>query len=106
MFVRRIDINLKPNVMPDFKRTMEGEVLPMLRKQEGFLHQMTFLRPETTQGFGLSMWKTKDAAETYNRTVYPQIMKTLERYFEGVPQVQNFEMTNSTLNLVPAVAKA
>lgn len=105
MFVRRIDINLKPNMLADFKRTVESEVLPLLKKQDGFLHQMTLVEPNTTKGFGLSLWKTRDAAENYNRTVYPQVMKTLERFFEGAPKVLHYEMAHSTLNL-PLTANA
>jgi len=105
MFVRRIDVNLKPNTLADFKRTVETEVMPLLKKQEGFLHQMTMVEPNSTKGFGLSLWKTRDAAENYNRTIYPQVTKMLEKFFEGAPKVMHYEMAHSTLN-VPLAANA
>ncbi len=31
MFVRNVSINLKPNTLTEFTRTMEKEVIPLLR---------------------------------------------------------------------------
>ena len=35
MFVRNVSINLKPNTLTEFTRTMEKEIIPLLRKQKG-----------------------------------------------------------------------
>ncbi len=36
MFARNVSIRLKPNMLSDYTRTFEKEILPLLRKQKGF----------------------------------------------------------------------
>jgi len=36
MFVRTVGVRLKPNSLTEFANLMECEILPWLRKQEGF----------------------------------------------------------------------
>jgi len=36
MYARNVTLHLKADKGPDFTRTLENEVLPMLRKQSGF----------------------------------------------------------------------
>jgi len=36
MFARNVSIHLKSNMLSDYTRTFEKEVLPLLRKQKGF----------------------------------------------------------------------
>ena len=45
MFVRNVSINLKPNTLTEFTRTMEKEVIPLLRKQKGFQDEITLSVP-------------------------------------------------------------
>jgi len=35
MFARSVTIRLKPNVVAEFNRTMETDILPLLQKAEG-----------------------------------------------------------------------
>ena len=35
MFARSVTIRLKPNSIAEFNRTLENEILPLLRKQKG-----------------------------------------------------------------------
>ena len=43
MFARNLHLHLKPNSVAEFTRTIEKEVIPLLRKQKGFLDEMTLL---------------------------------------------------------------
>ena len=36
MYARNVSIHLKPNMLSDYTRTFENDVLPLLRKQNGF----------------------------------------------------------------------
>jgi hypothetical protein len=44
----------------------------------------------------------KENAEAYNRTGYPEILKTLAKVVEGTPKVETFELSNSTLHKLAA----
>jgi hypothetical protein len=41
MFARKVAVLLKPDTLPEFTNLMEREILPWLRKQEGFLDLIT-----------------------------------------------------------------
>ncbi len=36
MFARTVTVRLKNNMAAEFKKTLENEILPLLRKQRGF----------------------------------------------------------------------
>ena len=36
MFARNVSIHLKSNMLSDYTRTFEKDILPVLRKQKGF----------------------------------------------------------------------
>ena len=50
----------------------------------------------------ISLWDNKTSAETYNTTTYPEVLKTMARFIEGVPKVQTSEVVNSTFHKVAA----
>jgi hypothetical protein len=46
MFARKVAARLKPNSLTEFTNLMEHEILPWLRKQEGFLDLITLAAPD------------------------------------------------------------
>lgn len=102
MFARKLHLQLKPNSVAEFTQTIEKEVIPLLRKQEGFQDEITFVTPSGTEVVGISLWDRKENAETYNRRAYPQVLKALAKVVEGTPQVLTYEVSNSTFHKIPA----
>ena len=102
MFTRTVTMKLKPNTAPEFNRLIENEILPLLRKQQGFRDEITFVAPERSEAVAISFWETKENAEAYNRTGYPEILKTLAKVIEGTPKVETFELSTSTLHKLAA----
>ena len=98
MFARTVSIHLKPNTLSDYTRTFDKEVLPLLRKQNGFKDEITFAGPGGVDVTAVSLWENKAAAETYNTNAYPQVLKTMARFIEGTPKVQTSDVVNSTLH--------
>jgi hypothetical protein len=45
MFARTVSIHLKPNMLSDYNRTFEKDILPLLRRQQGFTDEITFSGP-------------------------------------------------------------
>src|SRR5712664_302228 len=105
MFTRRVSMHLKPNSVAEFTRTLEKEIIPLLRKQKGFQDEITFIGMTGTEAFGISLWDTAENAEAYNRGSYPEVTKILARVVEGTPQVETYEVANSTFHKI-AVAVA
>jgi hypothetical protein len=52
MFARHISLHLKPNSVGEFSRTMEKEVIPVLRKQRGFQGEITLVASEGVNHVG------------------------------------------------------
>ena len=104
MFARHVSFRLKPNSTADFTRIIENEILPLLRKQNGFRDEITFVAPGGTEVIGISLWDEKQSAETYNRTTYSEVLKALAKVVEGTPEVKTFEVGNSTFHKIGARA--
>jgi heme-degrading monooxygenase HmoA len=96
MFARNVSINLKPNTVADFTKTMDGEILSLLRNQKGFQGEVTLCVPGGREVVATSFWEHKENAETYNTSAYPEVVKLLSRFIEGTPQVKNLEVISST----------
>src|ERR1700674_747170 len=105
MFARHVMLQLKPNVANEFPVTFEKEILPLLRKQKGFLDELLLVTPEKREVVAISLWETKEYAETSTREVYPQIEKIVARFIEGIPTVKKFEAEYSTFHKVAQAAK-
>ena len=98
MFARNVSIHLKSNMLSmlsDYTRAFEKDVLPLLRKQNGFKDEITFAGPGGVDVTAISLWQNKNDADNYNTN--PQVLKTLTRFIEGTPQVHTFDVITSTI---------
>ncbi len=105
MFARNVSIHLKSNMLSDYTRTFENEILPLLRKQKGFRDELTLSNPASLDVIAISLWENRADAEAYNTNTYPEVLKTFARMIDGTPKVQTFEAVTSTFHKV-AVAVA
>lgn len=106
MFARNVSIRLKSNMLSDYTRTFEKEVLPLLRKQNGFKDEITFSSLGDTEVTAISLWDNKASAEAYNTNAYPEVLKSLARFIEGAPKVQTGEVVTSTFHKISAAVAA
>jgi hypothetical protein len=106
MFARNISIHLKSNMLSDYSRAFDKDVLPLLRKQNGFKDEITFAGPGGVDVTTISLWENKHDADAYNTNTYPAVLKTLARFIEGTPQVHTFDVVSSTFHklAVPVLA--
>jgi len=104
MFARHVTMQLKPNLVNEFPTAFEKEILPLLRKQRGFLDELLLMTPEKREVVAISLWETKEHAETYHRELYPQIEKIVNRYAEGIPVLKRYEPQYSTFHKVAFAA--
>jgi hypothetical protein len=106
MFARNVSIHLKSNMLSDYTRTFEKDVLPLLRRQHGFKDEITFAIPGGADVTAISLWENKTDAEAYNASTYPQVLKTMERFIDGTPKVQTSDVLNSTFHNIGASVAA
>jgi hypothetical protein len=106
MFGRKVTMHLKPNSVAEFTQRLEKEVIPLLRKQKGFQDEITFVGSSGMEAFGISLWDKPENAEAYNRGIYPEVTKLLGRVLEGTPQVETYDVANSTFHKIAAAVTA
>jgi hypothetical protein len=87
-------------VAKEFPVTFEKEILPLLRKQKGFLDELLLVTPDMREMTAISLWETPEYAETYNRELYPQIEKVVAKFIEGIPVVKKYEAEYSTFHKI------
>jgi len=96
MYSRFITLKMKNEMIRQFPYAFEKEILPLLRKQKGFLDELLLVAPGKTEFVAISLWENKEFAEIYNREFYPEIVKILNKYVDGVPVVKEFEVEYAT----------
>ena len=101
MFARSVSIHLKSNMLSDYNRAFENEILPLLRKQRGFQEEITLSNPGSQDAIAISLWDSKASADAYTTNHYPEVLRTLARMIDGTPKVQTFESVTSTFHNAP-----
>ena len=100
MFARNVTMKLKTNSGPELTRKLEHDVLPVLRKQNGFKDEITFVAPNGTEALAISLWEKRENAEAYGRDAYPAVLTSLQMVVEGTPTVETYEVSNSTFHKI------
>ena len=105
MFARKVSVRLKPDAAGQFIQKMENEVIPMLRKQKGFLDELTLISQSNKEIYAYSFWESSEDAERYDRTAFRELTTLLNEQFDGAVRVHTYMVGNSTFHkLAAAVA--
>lgn len=95
-FTRNVQFEIKPGKAEEFKTKFDSEVVPMLKKQNGFRGELSLVNPKN-RAIGISMWDSEKSAETYRTETYPKVLKSLESLILGTPRVEMFQVATSTI---------
>ena len=106
MFARNVSFHLKSNMLSEYTRTFDKDILPLLRKQHGFKDEITFASPGGNDVTAISLWDNKASSEAYNSNAYPEVLRTMSKFIEGTPRVQTSDVVNSTFRKVVVLAAA
>jgi heme-degrading monooxygenase HmoA len=98
MYSRHVTCNLKPIKREELTQMFDREILPLLQKQNGFNDEIAFVDQDGKQVLAISLWESKESADTYSRETYPQVLKSLARVIEGTPQVRGYDVAISTFH--------
>jgi quinol monooxygenase YgiN len=97
MFTRVVKLTCKPGQTKHACKNMNEMVLPILRKQQGFLDE-TILVSNTDPNhlLALSFWKTREDAEHYNHNQFPKIRDMMQDVLASPPVVETYDVDTST----------
>lgn len=94
-FAREVHFQLKNGKEKEFTDLFEKEILPILRKQNGFQEEVTLVNPKGA--VGISLWDNRQHAETYGKAGYPQVLAKLTPVIAGTPTVETYETASTYL---------
>jgi len=81
MFARIVEIFPKIEKKEEFLKAVKLDVIPVLKKQSGFLEILPFVpENEEEKTIVVTLWAEKKDAERYVREVFPKITETLRPY--------------------------
>jgi len=83
MFARFLEFTPKMEKKEEFIRVIKNEVLPILKKQTGFLEILPFFPEVTTEKvLTISLWNDKKNAERYEKEWFPKVQEILKPYLQ------------------------
>ena len=108
-FIAEHETELKTKASDRSAATTRGryESMPKYRRGSGSIYKKRSVYYVAYYANGKQVCEstgTKDKAEAYGRTGYPEVLKALSKVVEGTPQLQNYEVSNSTFHHIAARA--
>ena len=101
MFTRVVEVHTKTGKSREFSTTLNEKVLPILRKQPGFVDEITLVSSsEPDRILALSFWQNEEQAERYHHEQFPKVTELLDNLLEGDPQVETFNVDTSTTHKI------
>lgn len=94
-FIRNVTFQIKPGKTEEFTRVFTNEILPELKKQPGFRHDLAMHNPKGA--VNLSVWQDRPSADRFQNSAYPEMVKKLAGVIDGTPEVEGYELAATTL---------
>jgi heme-degrading monooxygenase HmoA len=86
---RSVRFEIAPDKNEQFHSLFRNEVLPILKKQDGFKDELLLVQDQHV--LAISVWNDMDSARKYESATYPQLDKALRPVMTGRPTVETFK---------------
>ncbi len=93
--VRNVQFQVKRGKVEEFTRTLNNDVIPALKRHDGFNHEFAMVNGE--RALGISIWNDRASAEKYETAGYPMVLEKLSPVIEGTPKVDTYELAATSL---------
>jgi hypothetical protein len=100
MFARKVSVRLKADAAGPFIQKMDDEIIPLLRKQKGFLDEITLISQGGKEIYAYSFWENSEDAETYAHTTFTEVNSLLSELTEGTIRIHTYMVANSTFHKI------
>ncbi len=103
MFTRVVELTAKPGKNKQLSDTINEKVLPILKKQKGFVDETVLVSDkDDNRVLGLSFWNTREDAEQYHRAEYQKVHEMVRHLLDGEPVIRTFDVHTSTIHRIAA----
>jgi heme-degrading monooxygenase HmoA len=107
MFTRVVEVTTKPGKAKELSNTINDKVLPILKKQTGFVDETVLASDiDPDRVLAISFWNTKEDAERYRQEQYPAIHEMMRPHLDADPVVRTFNVDTSTTHKIAATKAA
>ena len=102
MFTRIVELTTKPGKNRQLSDTINDKVLPILKKQKGFVDETVLVSDkEDNRVLSLSFWNSREDAEEYHRAEYQKVHDLVRHLLEAEPMIRTFDVHTSTTHELP-----
>lgn len=103
MHTRIVETTSKHGKARELCHTIDEKVLPILRKQNGFVDELVMVSDrDQNRVVSISFWQTKEDAQRYDREQFDNVKRTIQDLMEEAPDVRTFEVHSSTAHRLTA----
>ncbi len=91
MFARMIEFFPRIEMKEELLKTIRKEVLPILKKEHGFLEILPLIPDVKTEKIiGITLWNEKRDAERYERETYAKVEEILKPYMVAPVTIRHY----------------
>jgi quinol monooxygenase YgiN len=103
MFTRVVECTVKPGKTQEFTTTIREQIIPILRKQTGFVDETLLVSPNNPEEtVSISFWRSQEDAERYHRENYSRVLNIVRPLLSEDPQVRPFNVQHSETHKIAA----
>jgi quinol monooxygenase YgiN len=96
MFARIVEFVPKPEKKEEIVNVVRKEVLPLLKRQQGFLEFLPFIPESKTDNIvAVTLWAEKHEADRYEREIYPKVEAILKPYLTAPISCKHYDVETS-----------
>ena len=101
MFTRVVHIHAKNGKGRELSNTVHEKVLPILKKQPGFVDEITLVSTsEPDRLLALSFWENEEHAQRYQREQFQKINEIVQPLVETAPRIETYHVDISTTHKI------
>jgi heme-degrading monooxygenase HmoA len=104
MFTRIVTMTCKPGQVKQACKHLNDNVLPILKKQKGFLDEIVLVSTtDPNQVLGMSFWNSREDAEAWHREQFPRVrQQIMQDVLASEPVLQTYDVDISTAHRITA----
>ncbi|MFY9979485.1 MAG: antibiotic biosynthesis monooxygenase [Candidatus Sulfotelmatobacter sp.] len=94
MFARILNFEVKPEKKEDLEKALKNQIVPILKKQNGFLEILPFFPEKMREEkvYAISLWTTRADADRYERDIYPKVYDILKPIVTTAVEVKHYHL--------------
>ena len=102
MYSRTVTCKIDPSMIDEFRDALNGEFLPRIQAQPGFVDNIESLDTKTGEFCCTTLWKSESDVKNYDSSLFQEIAANLAPLMIEGPSVKTLPVENSSAHRVAA----